>query len=175
MDEVGKNHLLKLFVYEMNQDDPKKCTSKRLSHLRLVKTIKHISKLPKKAIVLNPYSEETLFPGDREKILYDGLVVIDCSWTKASKVFLTKFQGINRRLPILLAANPVNYGHRSNLSSLEAFVAALYIVGFKDEATKLTEVIKWGPVFIKLNENPLDDYSLARNSEEIREIEKMYF
>jgi len=175
MGEGRKDRLLKLFVYQMNQDDPKKCTSKRLNHFGLVKTIYHISKLPKKVIVLNPYSEEVLFPGDRDIVLWDGLMVIDCSWKRAEEVFLTKFRGINRRLPILLAANPINYGHPSNLSSLEALAAALYIIGLKDEAEKLTKVVKWGPVFIKLNENPLNDYSVAKNREDISEIEKTYF
>jgi pre-rRNA-processing protein TSR3 len=175
MDEREINRLLKLFVYQMSQDDPKKCTSNRLSHLRLVKTIYRISKMPKNAVVLNPYSEDTLFPGDRDPILRSGLVVIDCSWKRAEDVFSKRFQGINLRLPILLAANPINYGHQSSLSSVEALAAALYIVGLKKEAEKLVEIFKWGHVFIDLNKNPLEDYSSATTRESMSEIERSYF
>ncbi|MEL9914841.1 MAG: DUF367 domain-containing protein, partial [Thermoplasmatales archaeon] len=32
----------------------------------------------------------------------------------------------------------------------------------------------WGMQFINLNRNPLEDYSKARNSNEIYEMERMY-
>jgi len=174
MDERGAGRL-RLFVYQMNQDDPKKCTSNRLSHLGLVKTIYHISRLPRNAVILNPYSDEALFPGDRELIMRGGLVVIDCSWKRAEEVFSKRFQGVNRRLPTLLAANPVNYGHKSDLSSVEALAAAVYIVGLKEEAERLMKIFKWGPTFIALNREPLDDYSSAKNREDINRIEGEYF
>ena len=131
--------------------------------------------MPKNAVILNPYSEDALFPGDRDPILRSGLVVVDCSWKRAEDVFSKRFQGINRRLPILLAANPVNYCHQSSLSSVEALAAALYIIGLKEEAEKLVEIFKWGPVFIALNKNPLEDYSSATSREAISEIEHDYF
>jgi len=42
-------------------------------------------------------------------------------------------------------------------------------------ALKLLEKFSWGIQFINLNRNPLDDYSKAKNSDEIIEIEKLYF
>lgn len=175
MDEGEAGHFLKLFVYQMNQDDPKKCTSHRLSHLGLVKTLNRAFKIPRNAVILNPYSEDVLFPGDRDLVVRGGLAVIDCSWKRAEEVFLKRFQGINRRLPILLAANPTNYGHPSKLSSVEALAATLYIVGLKKEADRLVNAFRWGPVFIALNKNPLEEYSLAKNRENIGEIEGTYF
>lgn len=175
MEAYETGRPLKLFAYEMHQDDPKKCTSNRLSHRGLVKTILHASAIPRNAIVLNPYSEVTIFSGDRGIIEQGGLVVIDCSWKRAEEVFSKRFQGTSRRLPILLAANPVNYGHASDLSSVEALAAALYIVGLKDEAERLVKVYKWGPVFIALNKEPLEDYSSAKAREDMDRIEKEYF
>jgi pre-rRNA-processing protein TSR3 len=100
--------------------------------------------------------------------------VIDCSWEKAQQVFRRYHQG-GRRLPIVLAANPVNYGNMGRLSSLEAFAAALFITGFDEQAKQILRLLKWGPTFFTLNEKPLIDYSKASNTEEITEIERSYF
>lgn len=174
MEREGKS-LLRLFVYQMKQDDPKKCTSNRLNHLRLVRSVLRASWLPRSVVTLNPYAEDVLFPGDRQLIIRGGLVVVDCSWEKAEEVFSKKLRGIQRRLPIILAANPVNYGRAAKLSSAEALAAALYIVGFKEEAERLMMPFKWGPVFIALNKQPLEEYGSAENREDIRMIEESYF
>ena len=173
--EEGSHHLLKLYVYQMKQDDPKKCTSNKLQHLKLIKTVFNISRLPKSIVVLNPYAEEVLLPEDRELIFRKGLMVIDCSWNKAEEVFTRKFRGINRKLPVLLAANPVNYGRKSKLSSAEALSAALYIIGLKEDAEKLMRPFKWGTGFIALNRQLLEDYSLTISREDIIKIEEAYF
>ena len=166
---------LRLFAFMMHQDDPKKCTCGRLSHFGLVTPISRVSKIPKNAVLLNPYSEETLFPGDKELVVQGGLGVIDCSWKRAKEVFSKRFRGTSRRLPILLAANPVNYGHASDLSSAEALIAALYIVGLVEDAERLAKIFKWGPVFIALNKEPLQDYSSAKSRDDINRIENEYF
>jgi len=80
-----------------------------------------------------------------------------------------------RSLPFLLAANPVNYGKPYKLSTVEAIAASYYILGKKELALKLLQKFSWGIQFINLNVNPLDDYSKAKNSNEIIEIEKQYF
>lgn len=159
----------------MMQDDPKKCTSLKLSRFGFIKIIKHYSRIPKKAITLNPFADEILIPIDREHIEKFGLVVIDCSWNEVEEVFKKKFKGLNRRLPLLIAANPVNYGKISKLSSVEAFSAALYITGFKKYARSIVSIFKWGPVFLALNKKLLEEYSLAKGVEEIKKIEKAYF
>jgi pre-rRNA-processing protein TSR3 len=159
----------------MHQDDPRKCSSARLIQFKLVKPIHHRYRFLKEAILLNPYAEEALFAGDRSIIEKYGVILVDCSWTKAQEVFSKRFMGRNLRLPTLLAANPVNYGHPQKLSSAEAFAAVLFIVGFKREAKMLIQIFRWGHTFIDLNRQPLEEYSIARKREEIEVIEKAYF
>jgi len=166
---------IKLFSYQMMQDDPRKCTSHKLSRFGFIKTIKNAFEIPKKAITLNPFVNEVLIPSDKKLIEKFGLVVIDCSWKEVENVFKKRFKGINKRLPLLIAANPINYGKVSRLSSVEAFSAALYITGFKEFAKSLVSIFKWGPVFLDLNKELLEEYSEADKEEKIKEIEKAYF
>lgn len=163
----------KIFVYKMGQDDPKKCTSAKLSRLGLATSLHQIRKIPRKAIVLNP-TAEIFLPKDRDN-LRNGIVVIDCSWNKAEKVFNRQFNGVNKRLPILLAGNPINYAKPNKLSSAEAIAAILYISNHIEHAKKILSVVKWGSTFLTLNHDPLEDYRFAKTSEKILEIENDYF
>jgi len=166
---------VKVFIFHMKQDDPKRCTSAKLIRLNLAKPVFRISNIPAKAIVLNPVSEQILTRNDRMAIEEGGLVAVDCSWEKAGQVFNRIFPGVNRRLPLLLAGNPTNYATLSKLSSLEALAAALYVTGFKAQARRFLSIYKWGSTFSSLNEQPLDEYSKAEGLEEIVELEKSFF
>lgn len=165
----------KLYVYLMRQDDPRKCTSARLLRFKLVKPIYRWHRYLRNSVLLNPYAEEALFPGDKPTIEKYGIVIVDCSWAKAREVFSKSYIGRNLSLPTLLAANAVNYGHPNKLSSAEALAAALYITGFKRDAETLMKVFRWGHTFIQLNHQPLEEYSQASKREEITAIERTYF
>lgn len=80
--------------------------------------------------------------------------------------------GAPRCLPYLIAANPVNYGVPTKLSTVEALAAALYIAGFKEKGERLLSIFKWGPYFIELNRELLDGYARAKNSAEVVELQK---
>jgi pre-rRNA-processing protein TSR3 len=80
-------------------------------------------------------------------------------------------RGTSRCLPILIAGNPVNYGKLTKLTTAEAIAAALYIAGFKKEAQELLSIFTWGHTFFELNSMLLDNYSSAKDSGEIVEMQ----
>ncbi len=84
------------------------------------------------------------------KILKYGLIVIDCSWKN-----LLNFNSYNlergRKLPPLIATNPINYGKWEKLSSAKAIAAALYITKFVEYAKLILSKFSWGNEFLKRN------------------------
>ncbi len=151
------------------QDDPKKCTAAKMVKFGLAQSIKKISS---KGMVLDPFSEKTLIPKDKQ--LINSIVGIDCSWNLADQAFSKKFNGIKRKLPPLLAGNPVNYSKLNKLTTVEALSASLFILGFKEQSLELLDKFKWGHTFYDLNQNLLDDYSKLENEEQIEPILKDY-
>jgi pre-rRNA-processing protein TSR3 len=123
--------------------------------------------LPKRAVVLNPFSEIAFSPADRKRVEDFGLAALDCSWEHAEKVLLKQVKGTSRCLPILIAGNPVNFGKATKLTTAEALAAALYIAGFKQEARELLSVFTWGHTFLELNYALLENYTAAQDSTEI--------
>jgi pre-rRNA-processing protein TSR3 len=94
---------VKLQVLMFYQDDPKKCTAAKMVKFGLAQNIK---KIGKQGLVLDPFSENTLLPKDKSSI--NSIIGIDCSWNLVDQTFSKKFSGIKRKLPPLLAGNPVN-------------------------------------------------------------------
>jgi len=131
-------------------------------------------RIPSSAIVLNPASSKTLSLEDRELIQGNGLVALDCSWNLSEAVFDRNIPGNNRRLPILLAGNPTNYGIAGRLSTAEALAAALILTGFRQPAGEILSLFKWGETFLSLNHDPLEKYSNAKSSE-ISFLEEEFF
>lgn len=166
--------LPKIVVYHAKQCDPKKCTSLKLKRHRLIRIVHQMKFLPKRAIKLNPYSKIAFSPADRERIENFGLAAFDCSWQHAEKVLLKHVRGTSRCLPILIAANPVNFGKLTKLSTVEALTAALYITGFRERAYELLSIFKWGHTFFEINRELFSDYLKAKNSSEIVKIQKLF-
>jgi pre-rRNA-processing protein TSR3 len=156
-----------LIVCHLGQDDPKKCTAKKLAKFGMVKMIKHLRMIPHDHILLSPFSKKALSPEDRAS---PGIASIDCSWKNAEEVFSKVSKKNTRALPYLLASNPVNYGRPFRLTTAEAFAAALYILGDVEEANNLMNKFKWGPHFLELNKEPLERYRNAKTSMEVVEI-----
>jgi pre-rRNA-processing protein TSR3 len=111
---------------------------------------------------------------DRPRVERWGLVAVDCSWNRVEEVFTRRLRGVGRRLPFLVAANPVNYGQPGKLSSLEALAAALHILGFKAEGERLLALYKWGSSFLSLNRELLEAYRQAGSREEVLRLEESY-
>jgi pre-rRNA-processing protein TSR3 len=140
----------------------------------MVKVVPRVRFLPRGAVILNPFSEKAFSPADRKRMLRRGLAAIDCSWIHADEVFELSMRGVSRCLPYLIAANPVNYGVPTKLSTAEALAAALYIANFKQEAENLLSIFKWGPQFFRLNEELLVTYAKAKDSSEIVRFQKNF-
>jgi len=165
---------IRIVVYHAEQDDPKKCTTLKLKRFGLARVVRRVRGLPHGAVVLNPFAVKAFSPTDRQIVLTRGLAAIDCSWIHASQVFELNMHGVSRALPYLIAANPVNYGTPTKLSTVEALAGALYIAGFREEAERLLSKFKWGPEFLRLNQRFLDAYSKARDSAEVVELQKKF-
>ena len=166
---------IKLIVYHTNEDDPKKCSAKKLQKFGYAKLETNINKIPKGAIVLSPFAKKSISIEDLQIASKYGIIAVDCSWKNAENCFnLLDIKNYSRALPFLVAANPVNFGKAFKLSTIEAFAAVLYIFGEVDYAREILNLYKWGPHFLVLNKEPLERYRKAKNSNEIIEIMKQY-
>jgi len=159
--------MVKLYALYYRHDNPKYNTVHKLIRLGMVK---RVEKPPLNSIVLDPLSLYPLSKTDKGILERYGVVVLDASWRKI-RMMLGKHRGFRRRLPLLLAANPVNYGKPYLLSSVEALAAALLITGFSEQAQELLSVFKWGSEFLRINDKLISLYSEASNSREIIEKE----
>lgn len=166
---------MKLIVYHANEDDPKKCSAKKLNKFGFVKLETNIRRTPRNAVLLNPFAEKSLSKEDLEFAEKNGILAVDCSWENAENSFdyLNK-RNHSRALPFLVAANPINYGKPFKLTTLEAIAAALYILDDIEMAKKILNLYKWGSNFLILNKEPLEDYRKAKNSKEIIKIINQY-
>ena len=103
-----------------DQDDPKKCTAKRLEKFGLARNYNRISNLPPRGIVLDPFSDKVLSPEDSILGEVGGLVGVDCSWNLAADTFAKlRVMGLEpRKLPDIVPANPVNSGKIGKLTTI---------------------------------------------------------
>ncbi len=165
--------LINLYMYDAHQCDPKKCTGRKLERFQLVKSVPHPSRARYGVVLLSPLAWIALSPADREHASSHGLMVLDCSWNRVDAAFksLKRRRAVLRALPYLLAANPVNYGKPFKLSSVEALAAALYILGEVKQAEFILGKFGWGETFLKLNMEPLEAYSKAKDSGEVVKIQ----
>jgi len=165
----------RLYVLQLRQDDPKKCTAAKLVKFRLARPLYRLNQVNEKSLTLNPFAPTCLLNHDRVQALNYGLVAVDCSWERVQATFSARLPGRNLRLPTLLASNPVNYAKPNRLSSLEALAAGLFIMGFLGEATHLLSIFKWGPHFLTLNAQPLEAYTSVTDEEQLGRVESEYF
>lgn len=166
--------LVRIVVYHAGQCDPKKCTGLKLKRHGLIRLVRQLRFLPRRAVVLNPFSRIALSPNDKKRMENFGLVALDCSWEHAEEVMLKHVRGTSRCLPVLIAGNPVNFGKLTKLTTVEALAAALYIAGFGEEAAELLSIFKWGHTFVEMNRELLKNYANARNSTEVVELQNRF-
>jgi len=165
---------LRLTIYHAKQCDPKRCTGLKLKRHAFARLVSKARFLPRRAVVLNPFSKIAFSPADRKRVEDFGLAALDCSWEHAEKILLKQVRGTSRCLPILIAGNPVNFGKATKLTTVEALAGALYIAGFKQEATKLLSIFVWGHTFLELNQALLENYASAKDSTEIIDMQRSF-
>lgn len=166
--------MVRLYVYDEGQCDPKKCTGRRLARFNLAQEIASLRRVPYGSIVLTPYSQKAISREDASRAEAHGLVVLDLSWKNIETIPKIKSGTQGRALPFLLAANQVNWGKPLKLSSAEALAAALFIMGFKDQARETLSKFSFGDEFFRLNREPLERYSAASTSAEVVAIQLDY-
>ena len=162
--------MIPLYAYRDNSCDPKKCTVKRMERSGLVRVLSKISHIPRNTLLLDPTAPQALSPADRPP---RSITALDCSWDVLDTGAVQSWRK-RRALPFLVAANPVNFGRPWRLTSVEAFGAALFILGEPEQAAVVLESQKWGPRFLELNQEPLKLYADAADSTAILEIQGLY-
>jgi len=164
--------MIRVLVHDKCQCDPKKCTAKRMMKFGLAKDA-DIRSIPRGSVILSPFAEQALSPADREHAVRNALVVMDLTWTNIDE--FPRMKGMNERaLPFLIASNPVNWGRPMELNSAEAVVAALMILGEKEQASNFAGRFGWGEEFVRINGNMLNDYSNAEDSADVVRIQNEY-
>lgn len=167
-----ESRALKLYFYYLGQDDPKRSTMKKLERQGLARSVDQ--KRCRSSMMLSPYAERYLLHDDVRLYRRKGLCIVEGSWNRISSVKDLRSPD-ERLLPVLIPANPVNYGKPGKLSSVESAASALYIMGLKEEAENIISRFNWGPTFLEININLLNDYTLCKSSEDVLKVQEDYF
>jgi pre-rRNA-processing protein TSR3 len=163
---------IRLWAYDAGQCDTKRCTTRRLDRHGLVRVVRRVADLPRSALALDPTAATPLSSADRPAALRHGLAVIDLSWKRGAMP--RRLPRGRRRLPYLVAANPMNYGVPRYLTSAEAMAASLIVLGERDQGEALLAKFTWGRTFLDLNAEPLADYAAAADAEGVGAAEALF-
>lgn len=159
---------MELHVRYAGDDDPEKCTARKLARFDLV-SLHRSDRATPSGVVLNPHAEQALSPADRG----NRLIALDCSWETAESARFS-IPGQHRALPFLVAANPVNYGRPFRLTTVEALAGGLVILGERDHARELLSKFNWGETFLDLNAEPLERYADCDDSAGVVAVQSEY-
>ena len=170
---------VKLFMWDYSQCDPKRCSGRklaRLNFLQAINTNQRTGSSSFKGVLLSPLATRTISPLDAPFIRKYGLGVIDCSWAQVDSLATERLPkgSVNRLLPFLVAANPVNYGKPWKLNCAEALAAALCICGFHQDAEKILEPFNYGREFLRLNDELFTLYSACTSETEMIQRQEEY-
>ena len=165
---------LDLHVRYEGDDDPEKCSARKLSRFDLAELHNSTMATPP-GIVLNPFAEQALSPADLRGTgaRHERVIALDCSWQTAEREAFD-LEGLHRSLPFLVAGNPVNYGTPFELNTAEAFAAACCLLGAREQAEALLSKFTWGHTFLELNEEPLRRYADCADSGEVLAVQDDY-
>ncbi len=171
-DADGADQKPRIFFAYLGEDDPAKSTMLKLKRFGLAEKagMKKISQ----TLSLTPFADILVTPADGSIIMERGISVIDGSWARIEGIRNLRLR-FPRKLPLLVPANPVNFGKPGKLSSVEAIAAALYICGFRSASTLVLSKFNWGMQFLKVNMEPLEEYSSCSSQEDMMRAESLFF
>jgi pre-rRNA-processing protein TSR3 len=164
-----------VYIYRMREDSPRASTGSKLLRLGLARKY-NIMARRRKTVLLDPTSQTLLSKEDLgDKGL--ALLAVDRSWNRlleeGDMPASIKRGALRRRLPLLIASNPINFGKGYKLSTAEAIASSFYLLGCPSRAEAILGVFKWGPQFKILNEKFLVEYSKHRTRKELEYTENM--
>ncbi len=157
-------------LWEFGQNDPKRDSGSKMVKWGYAKRLRMKDKFP--GIILSSEAKSVLSPADTEIITKNGIAGINCSWNRLSEIpfgMLGRDRN-HRKLPLLIAANTVNYGKAYKMNTVEAIASSLYIVGLKDDCCKLLEGFSFGNEFLKLNHEALELYANCSDAAEVQSM-----
>ncbi len=162
------------------QDDPKKNTAVLAAKRGNLKLHKKINSIPRKGVILEPLCGKVFGPEDHDLILTRGgaIVGLDCSWAhieSSVEQVMKRTRLQPRMLPLLLAANPVNWGKPGRLTTAEAIATVLFLIGRVEQAHEVLGAFRWGQRFFELNKEPLEAYAAATTSAELIQLQFEFF
>ncbi len=105
-----------------------------------------------KTCEVNPEKRDNSEPACKKDAVKKGFGICKRIRNSISGLLMEKcrkniFRNKNRKTKapafFFITANPVNYAKPFRLTTLEAFAASLYILGFKSDAEKILEIYKW--------------------------------
>ena len=169
-----------LHIIHLEQDDPKKCTARKLASRELATLHFSTRRPPRRGYLLDPSAGVILGPDDLPLIEKGAaLVALDCSWKRLtesiSQIRKSSPRLEGRTLPLVLAANPVSWGKPGRLSTVEALAVCLMLLGKDDQASRILKPFSWGEQFLILNAEPLKAYKDAESREEIVDLQWEFF
>ena len=169
-----------LHIIHLEQDDPKKCTARKLASRELATLHFSTRRPPRRGYLLDPSAGIILGPDDLPLIEKGAsLVALDCSWKRLTESIgqirksSPRLEG--RTLPLVLAANPVSWGKPGRLSTVEALSVCLMLLGKEEQARRILKPFSWGEQFLILNAEPLKAYQDAKSREEIIDLQWEFF
>ena len=164
---------IRLAMWDFEQCDPTRCSGQKLYRRGALSLLS--LKTPFKGVVLTPTGREFVSPADADIVAAHGAAVVDCSWKELDAVPWSQMKmGAPRLLPLLIAANPVNYGRPSKLNCAEALAATLFICGFDADAYQVMDHFRWGRSFFDVNAELFEGYRKAANSAELVAFQNEY-
>ena len=131
-DTLQEGESIRVFVFNAEHCNPKRCSARRLDKFGMIESVDRLGRLPKKAILLDPFAKKALSREDTEQAESRGVCFLDCSWEQAERIF-KKAKKIgrltSRSLPYLLAANPINSRVRTPSFASRALTASCTLGG----------------------------------------------